>query len=159
MSEKSASKPNINVTPLIDILLVLLIIFMAISPLKPTKFEAKVPSEPKPVAPVDAHPDTLIVTINPDSSLALNQEKDMGTIAEPQKLGNRLSEVFQKRLENQVYAEGVELKNDLPEIEKIQKTVFIKAPRKIPYGEVVKVVDTIKLAGAKPIGLQIDDLQ
>jgi biopolymer transport protein ExbD len=40
--------PNINVTPLIDVLLVLLIIFMVISPLKPSRFEAKVPAEPKP---------------------------------------------------------------------------------------------------------------
>lgn len=40
MSEKSESKPSINVTPLIDVLLVLLIIFMVISPLKPTRFEA-----------------------------------------------------------------------------------------------------------------------
>ena len=40
-------KPNINVTPLIDVLLVLLIIFMIISPLEPSKFETKIPSEPK----------------------------------------------------------------------------------------------------------------
>ena len=40
--------PNINVTPLIDVLLVLLIIFMVITPSKPSRFEAKVPAEPKP---------------------------------------------------------------------------------------------------------------
>jgi biopolymer transport protein ExbD/biopolymer transport protein TolR len=39
--------PRINVTPLIDVLLVLLIIFMVITPVKPSKFEAKVPAEPK----------------------------------------------------------------------------------------------------------------
>jgi biopolymer transport protein ExbD len=53
----------------------------------------------------------------------------------------------------------MELRSDLPENQKIQKTVFIKAPRNLPYGEVAKVVDTIKLAGAYPIGLQIDGLE
>jgi biopolymer transport protein ExbD len=41
----------------------------------------------------------------------------------------------------------------------IEKTVFVKAPKSIKYGEVVKVIDAIKLAGATPVGLQIDDLQ
>lgn len=158
MSEKLESRPVINVTPLIDILLVLLIIFMAISPLKPSRFEAKVPSEPKneKVIP-DEH--TLVVTINPDSSLALNGEKDLGTINEPRKLVAKLSDAFQKRLENHVYADGMEMKTDLSEDEKILKTVFIKAPRSIAYGEAIKVIDAIKIAGANPIGLQIDNLE
>ena len=41
------TKPVINVTPLIDVLLVLLVIFMIIAPLKPSRFEAKLPQEPK----------------------------------------------------------------------------------------------------------------
>jgi biopolymer transport protein ExbD len=45
-----------------------------------------------------------------------------------------------------------------PEDEKIEKTVFVKAPRALKYGEVVKVIDAIKGAGANPIGLQVDDL-
>lgn len=159
MSAKSESKPNINVTPFIDILLVLLIIFMAISPLKPTRFEAKVPSKPTTETDINPHPDSLIVKINPDASLELNHEKDLGTISDSQKLHARLSKVFQKRVENRAYVEGMELRNDLPEFEKIQKTVFIKAPRKLSYGEVIKVVDSVKLAGAKPISLQIDELQ
>ncbi|MGI9036603.1 MAG: biopolymer transporter ExbD [Pyrinomonadaceae bacterium] len=158
MSEKIESRPNINVTPLIDILLVLLIIFMAISPLKPARFEAKVPAESKDQM-IDPNPKTLIVTINPDSSLALNGERDLGTIAEPQKLVARLSETFRKRLENHVYADGIELKTNLPENEKILKTVFIKAPRSLAYGEAVKVIDSVKISGANPIGLQIDELQ
>lgn len=158
MPEKTESRPIINVTPLIDILLVLLIIFMAISPLKPSRFEAKIPGEPKDKI---GEPDieTLVVTINADETLALNGEKNLGTIAEPQKLVARLAETFQKRTENRVYAEGAELKNDLPEADKIQKTVFIKAPRAISYGEAVKVIDSVKIAGARPIGLQIDDLE
>lgn len=157
MSKNTESRPMINVTPLIDILLVLLIIFMAISPLKPSRFEAKVPSESKSL-PGQSNPDALIVTINSDSSLSLNGEKDLGTIAEPQKLIARLSNAFQKRAENHDYAEGMEMKTNLPEDEKIQKTVFIKAPRSLAYGEAVKVIDSVKVSGAKPIGLQIDNL-
>ncbi|HLA94500.1 MAG TPA: biopolymer transporter ExbD, partial [Pyrinomonadaceae bacterium] len=48
--------PNINVTPLIDVLLVLLIIFMIITPVKPSKFEAKVPAEPKNQQNLDVKP-------------------------------------------------------------------------------------------------------
>jgi len=157
MSANSENKPNINVTPLIDILLVLLIIFMAIAPLKPSRFEAKIPAEPKDEK-INPNIDALIVTINSDSSLVLNQDKDSGTIAEPQKLIAKLSEVFQRRLENRIYAEALELRNDLPNEEKVLKTVFIKAPRSISYGNVAKVIDSVKLAGANPIGLQIDDL-
>ena len=47
---------------------------------------------------------------------------------------------------------------DLPDSVRIEKTVFIKAPRSIPYADVVRVLDGIKGAGANPVGLQIDDL-
>lgn len=158
MSEQIESRPSINVTPLIDILLVLLIIFMAISPLKPSRFEAKIPSELK-NSNVSPDPRTLIVTINSDSTLTLNNEKDLGTISDPQKLIARLSEVFEKRFDNHVYTAGMEMKTDLPENEKIEKTVFIKAPRTLPYGDAVKVLDSVKISGAHPIGLQIDGLE
>src|SRR5438445_2469153 len=59
------SKPNINVTPLIDVLLVMLIIFMVAAPLKPQRFLNKVPSKPDGDLPLIAHIDTLVVTINP----------------------------------------------------------------------------------------------
>ena len=141
------TKPNINVTPLIDVLLVLLVIFMVITPMKPSDFKAKIPQETKQHGEPD--PDTLIVTINSDNSLRLNLEKDFGTIREPQKLIERLQTIFAQREENGVFDESNE---------KIVKTVFIKAPRGLPYGEVVKVVDAVKIAGADPISLQIDDL-
>lgn len=158
MSENSENRPVINVTPMIDILLVLLIIFMAISPLKPSSFKTKVPAEPK-NSGAQTNPDTLIVTINSDSTLMLNRENDLGTVVQPERLIARLSEVFQKRLENRDYAEEMETKNDLTEFDKIQKTVFIKAPRDLPYIQVAKVVDSVKQAGASPIALQIDDLE
>lgn len=150
------TKPTINVTPLIDVLLVLLIIFMVIAPIKPTDFKTKIPQESKQTG--DPNPKTLIVALNSDSSLRLNTENDLGTVAEPEKLITRLSQVFKERTENRVYSENAELDKDLTESEKIEKTVFIKAPRSVDYGSVAKVIDAVKLSGANPISLQIDDL-
>lgn len=152
-----STKPNINVTPLIDVLLVLLIIFMVVSPLKPTDFKAKIPQESKNNTG-DPNPHTLIVTLNTDSSVRFNNENNLGSIDEPQKLIEVLSDVFQRRTENRVFAEELEFRNDLTDQQKIQKTVFIKAPRGMNYGTVVKLIDIVKIAGASPISLQIDDL-
>jgi biopolymer transport protein ExbD len=144
--------PNINVTPLIDVLLVLLIIFMVISPSKPSRFEAKVPAEPKPEDQnvlLKPNPNTLIVFIDKDGKLRLNQD-DMGNVADSSGLTNKLSEVFKVREQSGVFRENTN---------EIEKTVFIKAPRSVKYGEVAKVVDAVKFAGAQPVGLQIDDLE
>jgi biopolymer transport protein ExbD len=149
-------KPSINVTPLIDVLLVLLIIFMVISPAKPTDFKAKIPQEPKQGGIPNPH--TLIVAINSDATLKINNKDDFGTVEAPEKLIEKLSEIFRKRSENHAYSVGAESRNDLTEDEKIEKTVFIKAPRAIDYGRVAKVIDAVKIAGANPISLQIDDL-
>lgn len=151
------TKPDMNVTPLIDILLVLLIIFMVAIPLKPARFKTRLPSQPtqENLAP---NSDSLVVTINPDQTLSLNKSDGLGTVSEPGKLRDLLADTFAKRKANHSYSpEGVVATN-LPEEERIQKTVFIRAPRSIRYGDVVKVIDGIKGAGANPIGLQLDDL-
>ncbi|HLM60236.1 MAG TPA: biopolymer transporter ExbD [Pyrinomonadaceae bacterium] len=152
------NKPNINVTPLIDVLLVLLIIFMVISPVKPTDFKAKIPQEPNRTNGISPRQDTLIVSLNSDSTLRLNAENNLGTVRQPEKLIERLSEIFKQRTENRAYREGAEFRADLTEDERIEKTVFIKAPRNVGYGSVIKVIDAVKTAGANPISLQIDDL-
>ena len=143
--------PNINVTPLIDVLLVLLIIFMIISPMKPHQFEAKVPAEPKDDLNVEAKPNplTLVVSINKsDLSLRLNNDS-AGNVTDTEALTNRLSTIFKDRENNGVFKEGTN---------EVEKTVFVKAPKTVKYGDVVKVIDGVKTAGAQPIGLQIDDL-
>ena len=152
------SKPDINVTPLIDVLLVLLIIFMIVAPSKPSDFKTRIPQEPKDKG-VMPHPLTLVVALKSDLTLLLNNESDLGTIDQPEKLIKKLQETFRQRIENHTFAENKRFRTDIPESEKIEKTVFIKAPRSIEYGTVIKVVDAVKLAGADPISLQIDDLQ
>src|SRR5437660_8236593 len=152
------SKPNINVTPLIDVLLVMLIIFMVAAPLKPQRFLTKVPSKPDRDLQLIANIDTLVVTINPDLSLKLNSLTDMGSVNDTSKISALLSQLFQERLHNHVYRYELRDRPDLPEDVRIEKTVFIKAPRALPYADVVRVLDSLKGAGASPIGLQIDDL-
>ena len=155
MSSGSSSEgavPYINVTPLIDVLLVLLIIFMVITPLKPSRFEAKVPAEPRD-QPQDVNikpnPLTLVVAINKETKgITLNNEP-FGDVSDTDKLRDKLSEIFRDRTNNGVFRENSN---------EIEKTIFIKSPKSVRYGDVVKVIDAAKFAGASPIGLQIDDL-
>lgn len=153
------NKPAINVTPLIDVLLVLLIIFMVITPTKPSKFDTKIPQEPKDTADVKPNVDSLVVALDSDLSLALNNEKDLGNVNDAEKLVAKLRETFQLRKENRVYSENLAMKTDLTEDERIEKTVFIKAPKGTSYGNVTKVINAVKMSGAQPISLQIDELK
>jgi biopolymer transport protein ExbD len=145
------TRPQINVTPLIDVLLVLLIIFMVVTPMKPSAFKAKVPQDPQPDAQrTEPHPDTLIVSIDRNANLSLNKETNLGIVNEPQKMIDRLRYVFDKRVENHPLSASGDAA--------ISRHVFIKAPRELDYGSVAKIVDAVKMSGADPIALQIDDL-
>ncbi|MDT5062629.1 MAG: biopolymer transport protein TolR [Acidobacteriota bacterium] len=152
--------PYINVTPLIDVLLVLLIIFMVVTPLKPSRFMAQIPEPPESHkgAPPEESGLTLVVAIKEDGTLELNKTAVMGSVNDTGSLSVELARVFQGRLEHHAYRPDMYYRNDLPEEARIQKTVYIKAPKSLPYGEVVKVLDGIKGAGGEPIGLQVDEL-
>lgn len=150
--------PNINVTPLIDVLLVLLIIFMVAAPLKPHRFMTKVPSPPE-NNHIEPGPLTLVVTIEPDRTLKLNSVSDMGTVDNLTPLTTKLTSVFNERLRNRAFRSDLIARADLSEFQRVEKTIFIKAPRNIPYGEVARVLDGLKGTGADPIGLQLDDLK
>jgi len=132
--------PNINVTPLIDVLLVLLIIFMVIQPQREAKFESQIPQKPQPEQENKIVPpsDMLMVDVKM-SGMGLDQQIELNskpmTLVE---LGTTLKDLLEQRPD---------------------KTVFIKAPKDKQYGDIVAVIDTVKGAGAQPIGLQIDYLQ
>ncbi len=143
--------PRINVTPLIDVLLVLLIIFMIITPVKPSKFEAKVPAEPKKQDNLEVKPNplTLVVGINRETKAVTLNNEPAGDVSDASALTAKLEQIFKQRSDNGVFREGTN---------EVEKTVFIKAPKSVRYGDVVKVIDAAKTAKASPVGLQIDDL-
>jgi biopolymer transport protein ExbD len=157
---RNRAVPYINVTPLIDVLLVVLIIFMVVTPLKPSRFKADIPTQRDPnenIQNLKPNPLTLVVSISTDLQIKLNQDA-MGSVNDPSALAAKLQQVFQQRKEQRAYKVGMESRSDVPEDQRIEKTVFVKAPRALKYGDVVKVIDAIKGAGASPVGLQVDDL-
>jgi biopolymer transport protein ExbD len=148
---KDGATPQINVTPLIDVLLVLLIIFMIITPVKPSRFEAKVPAEPKDQQNLEVKPNplTLVIAINKDTKAVTLNNEAAGDVSDASALTSKLEDIFKQRDTNGVFREGSN---------EVEKTVFIKSPTSVRYGDVVKVIDAAKVAKASPIGLQIDDL-
>jgi biopolymer transport protein ExbD len=146
------NRPNINVTPLIDVLLVLLIIFMVVTPLKPAAFKAKIPAETKPEGGINPH--TLVVQVLDDGSLTLNNKP----VETPENLTKELSVIFEERVQN-LAARDYDFKDpNFPTPDNIERTVFIKAPRAAGFGDIARVIDATKSAGAVPISLQVDGL-
>lgn len=131
---KKTAAPFINVTPLIDVLLVLLIIFMTLSPTRPSKFDARIPDKQEPGESV-IDDLALVVTINHGGGYALNMQQ-AATLDE-----------LQSQLRRALDGRPVD-----------RKAVFLKAPRALSYGDVAKVIDIMTLAGCAPIGLQIENL-
>lgn len=156
-----AAAPDINVTPFIDILLVLLIIFMVLTPLKPSRFKALIPEPPEDDARIHVSPRTLIVEIDKDFKVKLImgvQPVAEGTSGDSGAVTARLAREFAERRAASHWRADAEHRTDLSADERIEKTVFIRAPRSVAYGEIARVIDDVKGAGANPVGLQTDEL-
>jgi biopolymer transport protein ExbD len=152
--------PGINVTPLIDILLVLLIIFMVITPLRPARFKASVPSPPENEKALKSQL-TLVVEVDAGQRLKLIRGDETvaeGTVGDASAVAARLAAEWRARKLAGEWRLGMATRSDLAPDDRIERTVFVRAPRSTRYGEVAQVIDAVKGAGAQPVGLQTDEL-
>lgn len=154
------TSPAINVTPLIDVLLVLLIIFMVLTPLRPARFKASVPEPPRDRrAKISRR--TLIVSVGADLSLRLLLGGDViaeGSVGDAGAVSERLASEWRERKQKGDWKPEAAARADLAPDDRIERTVFVRAPRSIRYGEVARVIDAVKGAGAQPVGLQTEQL-
>ncbi len=134
MSTKGAKGPksDINITPYIDILLVLLIIFMVIQPTTQYDLRARVPEEPPEDLPEDIiiKSDAIVVSIASNGALQINSEP-----VTLERLGARLFEIYAARA---------------------NKNLFVQANEDLPFGDVIRVIDIAKGAGVGDVGLMIE---
>ena len=129
-----------------------------------SRFEVRIPPAPVPLTPeqiaeLPQECGNFVVSIEEDGSLKLNESADVGSVEDPSKLSAKLHEMFQERVSNRVFAEEMQGRTDLSDEERALKVqVTIRAPRTVPYGDVMRVVDAAKGGGASPVFLQIDGL-
>jgi biopolymer transport protein TolR len=117
---------DINVTPLVDVMLVLLIIFMVTAPMMTQGVDVKLPESSAPAIPSDD--ERIVVTVTQDRKVYINDN-----VVETGELESKLAAIAENRLD--------------------KKGVFLRADEAIPYGYVMEVMGLIRQAGIDQIGM------
>jgi biopolymer transport protein TolR len=125
----SLSEPNI--VPLIDVLLVLIIIFMVITPTVPQGLDARVPQPTDPAK--DVQPGAIVVQITSGGDVLINQDRTTWD-----GLGSRLEDIFKQRAE---------------------KAAFVKGDDSVQFADVARAIDIMRGAGIDNVGLITANIQ